>query len=67
MLAHPDWSTSIKELKAIEPSDGMRAVFAETVQDSRVAIAAGTFDSTGVDEGWADIVVIAQVQLLNIR
>ena len=63
MLAHPDWAadSTIAQLRALEPSAGMRAQFAKTVVDSRVSVAEGTFDSTGVEDGWADIVVIAQV------
>jgi len=60
LLAHPEWSTSIKQLKAIEPSDGMREVFAKTVNDERVSAQEGTFDTTGIEDGWADLVVIAQ-------
>jgi hypothetical protein len=39
----------------------MRDVFTQTVHDPRVTIAEGTFDRTGVESGWADLVVIAQV------
>ncbi|EMD38390.1 hypothetical protein CERSUDRAFT_82644 [Gelatoporia subvermispora B] len=60
LLAHPEWSTAIKELHAVEPSEGMREVFDRTVADERVSVAEGTFDSTGVPDGWADLVVIAQ-------
>ena len=37
----------------------MRAVFAQTVSDSRVILTDGTFDCTGVPDGWADVVVAA--------
>ncbi|CCM02384.1 uncharacterized protein FIBRA_04480 [Fibroporia radiculosa] len=60
LLAHPDWSSSINQLKAVEPSEGMRSVFTQTVKDDRVSTAEGTFDATGVEDGWADIVIIAQ-------
>ncbi|KAL6306611.1 S-adenosyl-L-methionine-dependent methyltransferase [Sparassis latifolia] len=60
LLAHPDWSQSVNQFRAIEPSEGMRDVFAKSVRDPRVSVADGTFDSTGVDDGWADVVVIAQ-------
>ncbi|OBZ75599.1 putative methyltransferase-like C25B8.10 [Grifola frondosa] len=60
LLTHPEWSSSVKQLRAIEPSEGMRDVFAKSVTDARVSIAEGTFDSTGVEDGWADLVVIAQ-------
>ncbi|KAL1944507.1 hypothetical protein VTO73DRAFT_2937 [Trametes versicolor] len=60
LLAHPDWANSIKELRAIEPSEGMRKVFTETVNDPRVSAQEGTFDTTGIEDGWADLVVIAQ-------
>ncbi len=62
LLAHPDWSGSIKQLRAIEPVEGMREQFSKTVIDERVTIAEGAFDRTGVEDGWADLVVIAQVK-----
>jgi hypothetical protein len=52
----------VGQLKAIEPSEGMRDVFSKTVQDARVTAAEGSFDNTGVEDGWADLVVIAQVR-----
>ncbi|KAL0570249.1 hypothetical protein V5O48_011711 [Marasmius crinis-equi] len=60
LLAHPDWANNLKALKAIEPSGGMRDVFSQTVKDDRVSVHEGTFDTTGVEDGWADIVIIAQ-------
>ena len=60
LLAHPSFSSSIKTLKAVEPSSGMRVVFASTVQDSRVTVAEGTFDTTGVPDASADAIIIAQ-------
>lgn len=44
----------------------MRGVFSATVKDSRASVAEGTFDSTGIEDGWADLVVIAQVCSLSI-
>lgn len=43
----------------------MRSVFSKTVQDERVKVSDGTFDTTGVEDGWADFVVIAQVRKLT--
>jgi hypothetical protein len=40
----------------------MREVFSKTVQDERVISSEGTFDHTGVEAGWADLVVVAQVR-----
>ncbi|KAH8116974.1 S-adenosyl-L-methionine-dependent methyltransferase [Phellopilus nigrolimitatus] len=60
LLAHPEWQSSIGELRAVEPSEGMREVFTKTVTDSRASVANGTFDSTGVPDAWADLIVIAQ-------
>jgi len=54
------WNTAIYQIKAIEPSEGMRSMFSQTVKDDRVTVAEGTFDATGIAEGWADLVVIAQ-------
>ena len=31
LLAHPEWSDSVAELKAVEPSQVMRDVFSKTV------------------------------------
>ncbi|KAG6866956.1 hypothetical protein C0991_003872 [Blastosporella zonata] len=61
LLAHPQWSTDIKQIKAVEPSAGMREVFRKTVTDERVTIRDGTFDNTSVEDHWADVVIIAQV------
>lgn len=61
LLAHPDWASSVKQLKALEPSEGMRDVFTKTVGNEHVSVSDGTFDITGVEDGWADLVVIAQV------
>ncbi|KAG6907357.1 hypothetical protein DXG01_009241 [Tephrocybe rancida] len=60
LLAHPEWSSAVKEIKAVEPSAGMREVFDNTIKDERVTIRNGTFDDTGVQDGWADLVIIAQ-------
>jgi len=61
-IAHPEWASAFKELKAIEPSEGMREVFSKTVSDEqgRVSIAEGTFQETHIEDGWADLVVVAQ-------
>lgn len=61
LLASPDWSSSVKAIKAVEPSEGMRNTFSQTIQDSRVTVADGTFNQTGVEDGWANIIIIAQV------
>lgn len=60
-LAHPEWASAIKELRVFEPSEGMRDVFSKTVSDERISIAEGTFQQTSVEDGWADLVVVAQV------
>lgn len=67
LLAHPDWSSDIRELKAVEPSQGMRNAFSENVTDKRVTIREGTFESTGVANGWADIIVAAQVRAVMFQ
>ncbi|KAJ7088583.1 S-adenosyl-L-methionine-dependent methyltransferase [Mycena epipterygia] len=59
LLAHPEW-TAVRELKAVEPSEGMREALAKYTTDKRVVISDGTFDKTGVESGWADVIVIAQ-------
>jgi len=60
LLAHPEWSPSVKALRAVEPSEGMRSTFAKMVNDERVTLTEGTFDHTGVDDQWANVIVIAQ-------
>lgn len=66
-LAHPEWADAIKELKAVEPSEGMRDVFSKTVSDEkgRVSIIEGTFQESHIEDGWADLVVVAQVLCLS--
>ncbi|TFK29976.1 methyltransferase type 11 [Coprinopsis marcescibilis] len=60
ILAHPEWTNSIKGLWAVEPSEGMRKTFSDRVNDTRVSVVDGTFDATGIPDGWADIVIVAQ-------
>jgi len=60
LLTHPEWISSIRQLKAIEPSKGMRQVFASTVIDERVSVQEGTFGDTKVENAWADLVIAAQ-------
>jgi len=43
----------------------MRTVFAEKTKDDRVTIAEGTFDKVDAEDGWADLVVIAQVSFFQ--
>ncbi|KAJ7138429.1 S-adenosyl-L-methionine-dependent methyltransferase [Mycena crocata] len=59
LLAHPEW-TSIGALKAVDPSEGMREAFVRFTVDARVEVSHGTFDATGVETGWADLIVVAQ-------
>jgi hypothetical protein len=61
-LADQDDETKIASLKAIEPSAGMREVFQQRVNHESVTISHGTFDNVPtVENGWADLVIIAQV------
>jgi hypothetical protein len=39
----------------------MRDIFSRTVKDNRVTLLDGVFQSTGMEDGWADLVVVAQV------
>ncbi|KAL5489859.1 hypothetical protein ACEPAI_4691 [Sanghuangporus weigelae] len=59
LLAHPNWSQAISKIKAIEPSTGMREVFSNMVKDPRASISEGTFDRTGIEDEWADVIMIA--------
>lgn len=65
LLAHPDWANSINELRAIEPSEGMRLQFSKNTKDPRVSVREGTFDTTNIEDGWADVIIIAQVRALH--
>jgi len=61
LLAHPEFKgDAVKELKAVEPSSGMRDTFSKNVHDNRVSIIDGTFDNTHVEDHWADAIVVAQ-------
>ncbi|KZV64925.1 S-adenosyl-L-methionine-dependent methyltransferase [Peniophora sp. CONT] len=60
LLAHPSWSSSVKSLVAVEPSEGMRAQFAKTVKDERVSQREGFFNDVGGADGSVDAVIIAQ-------
>lgn len=61
LLSHPNWKNDVGAIKAVEPNEGMREVFARQVTDARVHLSEGTFDRTGVEANWADLIVIAQV------
>jgi phospholipid N-methyltransferase len=67
LLKHPEWANDIAALRAVEPSDGMRQVFNETVKDERALSVNGTFDTTGIESGWADVVIIAQVRFCGLH
>ncbi|KIJ44046.1 hypothetical protein M422DRAFT_208284 [Sphaerobolus stellatus SS14] len=60
LLAHPEWKSAVGELRAVEPSEGMRERFLETVKDERASVKDGAFEVTHVPDGWADLIVIAQ-------
>ncbi|KAF8744050.1 WD40 repeat-like protein, partial [Rhizoctonia solani] len=60
LLNHPTFGQAVGELRAIEPSEGMRETFNKRTSDSRVSCLPGDFLKTGVEDGWADLVVIAQ-------
>ena len=40
----------------------MRGIFADTMKDSRVTLLDGVFEKTGVEDGWADVILIASVR-----
>ncbi|KAG6334831.1 hypothetical protein ID866_4253 [Astraeus odoratus] len=61
LLSHPDWSPCITRLRAVEPSEGMRKVWAEKNVEDKATIEDGTFQGTTVTDGWADLVIVAQV------
>jgi hypothetical protein len=39
----------------------MRGFWTKTIDDSRATVSEGTFDDTGVEDEWADFIIIAQV------
>lgn len=62
LLADDASGARIGNLKAIEPSTGMRKVFAQRLHHPSVSISEGTFDhAPAVGDGWADLIIIAQV------
>lgn len=63
LLAHPEWSSAIGKLTALEPSKGMReqALKTSLKDDPRVSVEEGSFSHTNAEDGQADLVVIAQV------
>ena len=63
LLNHPDWQTSLAALHAIEPNEGMRNVFHGTISDPRVTLTDGVFERTGVEDMWADMIVMAAVSM----
>lgn len=60
LLAHSDWTSSIARLRAVEPSEGMRTIWTEKNTEGKATIEDGTFESTVVLDGWADLVLVAQ-------
>lgn len=42
----------------------MRTEFSKNITDKRVTVQDGTFDRTGIDDGWADMIVVAQVRII---
>jgi len=60
LLADSSFGQSIAELRAMEPSAGMRGTFEKAIKDSRVTCREGTFEKIGASDEWADLVVVAQ-------
>jgi len=56
------WPGLIGELRAVEPSQGMRETFLAKIPETTVPISLseGTFAATGQESGWADAVFVAQ-------
>ncbi|KAF8580883.1 S-adenosyl-L-methionine-dependent methyltransferase [Ramaria rubella] len=65
-LAHSEWSSAIRELRAVEPSEGMRAQFSKTIHNPRVSIKDGTFDSTHIPDSWANLIVVVALWIIRI-
>ena len=62
VLDHPLWSTDIAAIQAIEPNEGLRQICSDVVKDPRVTVRDGTFENTGVESGWADVILMASVR-----
>ncbi|KAF8319419.1 S-adenosyl-L-methionine-dependent methyltransferase, partial [Clavulina sp. PMI_390] len=60
LLADPTFGPAVGKLEAVEPSAGMRATLEDKTKDERVVSREGTFSESGVPDGWADLVVVAQ-------
>ncbi|KAJ3828476.1 S-adenosyl-L-methionine-dependent methyltransferase [Lentinula raphanica] len=66
LLTYSQLSSSVAEIRAVEPSKGMRDQFTKTVigpqgnDDIKITIQDGSFTSTNIPSGWADVVFIAQ-------
>ena len=60
LFAHETFGPAVGQLIAVEPSAGMREQWKATVKDERATCVEGTFDTTGVEDGWADMVIVAQ-------
>ncbi len=43
----------------------MREIFSKTIDDKRVTVSDGSFTETGIPDGWADLITVAQVSLPN--
>ena len=63
LLAHPAWANSIGRLNAVEPSEGMRNTFDKDIQNRYIITTNGTFEVTGLEDSWADVIIIAQVSI----
>ena len=63
LLNHKDWSNCISEIIAVEPNTEMRRVFARETTHPEVKVIAtdGTFERTNVEDGWADMIIMATV------
>jgi len=57
----------VNRIRATEPSEGMREVFAKNTSDPRVTIEEGYFDSSKVETGWADLAIVAQVCIIALH
>lgn len=68
LLSQPSFS-SVKQYIGVEPSAGMRNFFIKSTVETElgkragVTVREGTFDNTGLEDGIADMIVIAQVCL----
>ncbi|KAK0228231.1 hypothetical protein IW262DRAFT_1264621 [Armillaria fumosa] len=66
LLKSPYFS-AIRKSRAVEPNARTRDVFVKTVHDERVSAREGTFDTTNIKDGWANVLLTSSVHAQVFR